>query len=431
MWLPLVLLCGVVHFVNGSCASAPSMPFIFKVSPAVPVFLLDRVLTLCAPFRLLIDRLAVVLVLFSGFEGPDAALPLSGSELNELQPADVTAADSTDPESKRRKTEALLPMLPSAQDANRASQATVNAVSPIVSPTPGVTGAAETSPPAPPGAKGGFAAAASAAIAAATAAAAASASSASHPPSAAPIPPTTSLHAPVSSSGTAADDQCSEEDVDEEYDPTASQYVPGEKSQTTEGAGVRVAAPPISSPTEAVGGPPAVSGQGAPQATGGLSVAGGGSAALAPGASATPVGAAPRNVATTKAAGTDAAGQGVGDGMNSGTPLQPGLLPSPGAVPSSGPQPPSGTAPTLMDVSTSHPTPSGSASSSEEANAQMDHIAPQPPAAAGVETNAPTADALGPEQPSSHPSDSKSDAKASTDAVATDSDEVCHIFPVV
>jgi len=29
MWLPLVLLCGVVHLVSGSCASAPSTPFIF------------------------------------------------------------------------------------------------------------------------------------------------------------------------------------------------------------------------------------------------------------------------------------------------------------------------------------------------------------------------------------------------------------------
>ncbi|OSX76940.1 hypothetical protein BU14_0167s0015 [Porphyra umbilicalis] len=313
-------------------------------------------------------------------------------------------------------------MPPSAPDANRTSQATVNAESPVVSPTPGVTGAAETSAPAPPGTKGGFAAAASAAIAAAAAAAAASASSANHPPMAAPIPPTTSLHAPVSSSGTAADDHCSEEDVDEEYDPTASQYVPGEKSQTTEGAEVRVATPPISSPTEAVGGPPAVSGQGAPQATGGMTMAGGESAALAPGASAMPVGAAPRKVATTNAAaGMDEAAQVVGDGMNSGTPLQPGLLPSPGAVPSSGPQPLRGAAPTLTDVSTSHPPPSGSASSSEEATAQMDTIAPQASAEAGVETNAPKADALGPEQPP--PSDSKSDPKASTDAAATESDE--------
>eukprot|EP00168_Porphyra_purpurea_P013505 TRINITY_DN3736_c0_g1_i11.p1 TRINITY_DN3736_c0_g1~~TRINITY_DN3736_c0_g1_i11.p1 ORF type:complete len:998 (-),score=70.10 TRINITY_DN3736_c0_g1_i11:381-3374(-) len=358
----------------------------------------------------------------SGFEGPDAALPLSSTELDELQAAGVTAADSADPELKRRKTDAVLPMPPLAQDANRASQDTGNAASSVVSPTPGVAGGASTSAPASPGAKGGFAAAASAAIAAAAAAAAASASSA-NPPPVASIPPTSSLHAPVSSSGTAAADQFNEEEVDEEYDPTASQYVPGEKSQTTEGAGVRVATPPISSPTEGVSGPPAVAGQGAPQAMGGMTVAGSGStAALVSGASATPVGAASRKVATANAAGTDAA-QGVGDGMNSGTPLQPGLPAPPGAVPSSGPQPPSDVAPTSMDVPTSHSPPSGSASASEEADTQVDAIAPQPLATAGVEMNAPRADALGPEQPTSPPSDSMSDPKASTDVATTDSDE--------
>lgn len=344
-----------------------------------------------------------------------------------------SASDESHPEAKRSRTE----IGPPSPSASQLGSGDASAPAPAVcAPQPGaphVQGpcdAPSAAPDGPSGTSTDFAAAAASAIAAAAASSSDAAPAASQPRDKASSDSTT-----VPSCGTAPttepiDDEDDDEDEDGEYDPTASQYVPGVQTQSLSDVGLGPS--PQTRPSADEGSDGSLKlGQVAPTSTEVLTTkqsndqsfaedvgppaVRGGAASLAAendasAASRTPPGpattadsasvvAVPLPVATAGAAASDAVAPGaVGTERSAAT--QPESS-SPAATSSpSEPQPPNGATPSALDAEEPPSSPLEVASTSAEANSPPRASTPPPSSVAETEMDAFTDDAQAVHPPS-------------------------------
>lgn len=322
----------------------------------------------------------------------------------------------------------------------------------------GASDAPSAVPDGPSGASTDFAAAAASAIAAAAASSSDAGSAASHPqdkasPDSAAVP--FSGTAPTTES---IDDEGNDEDEDGEYDPTASQYVPGVQAQSFGGG--ELGPPPQTRPTadqgsgeslklehvallstadvltthqpnghssgEAVG-PPAVKEQAAPLAVENESSAASGvlpeSAGTADTAS---VVAAPPPVAVAGAAVSDAVALGAVGTESAAS--QPESFPPAATSSPNEPQPPNGAPPTPVDVEEPLPSPPGVVSASAGANSQPRASTPPLSSAAEREMDA-QMDASQSVHPPSPPIGSSSGQEPLPESVEIESEDVRRFRP--
>lgn len=389
------------------------------------------------------------------FSGGESALLVNGGSLADGPSGATNAvADDADPDTKRRKTEVGLPSPSAPQPVSDAA-----APAPTVgAPQTGALQAQGSSDApsvydGPPGASTDFAASAASAIAAAAASSSEAAPTASEPQD-----KTSSDSVAVPSSGTApATEPIDDEDVyvtvedeDGEYDPTASQYVPGVQAQSFGGGGL--GPPPQTRPIadQGSGGPlqleqvpplstaevlkakqpnghsagegvvpPAVTEQAAPLAVKNETSSASG---VLP-ESATPAGTASVvPVAAAGATGLDAVAPDAVGTERSATPQPESSSPA-ATLPPNEPQPLGEAPPAPMDVDGSPPTPPGVVLASAEAGSQP--RASTPPLSSAAETEVRTQDDSSlTVQPPSPPIGSSSAQEPLPESVEIESEEV-------
>lgn len=392
----------------------------------------------------------------------ESALTINGGSLTDgPSGGNDSASDESHPEAKRSRTE----IGPPSPSASQLGSGDASAPAPAVcAPQPGaphVQGpcdAPSAAPDGPSGTSTDFAAAAASAIAAAAASSSDAAPAASQPRDKASSDSTT-----VPSCGTAPttepiDDEDDDEDEDGEYDPTASQYVPGVQTQSLSDVGLGPS--PQTRPSADEGSDGSLKlGQVAPTSTEVLTTkqsndqsfaedvgppaVRGGAASLAAendasAASRTPPGpattadsasvvAVPLPVATAGAAASDAVAPGaVGTERSAAT--QPESS-SPAATSSpSEPQPPNGATPSALDAEEPPSSPLEVASTSAEANSPPRASTPPPSSVAETEMDAFTDDAQA-VHPPSPPIGSSSGQESLPESVMMESEDVRRLHP--
>lgn len=393
------------------------------------------------------------------FSGGESALLVNGGSLSDGPSGSTNdIADDADPDTKRRKTEVVL-LSPSAPQP----------VSDAAAPTPMVgaprSGAlqaqgssdAPSVSDGPSGASTDFAATAASAISAAAASSSEAAPAASEPQD-----KTSSVSTAVPSSGTAPatepiDDEdvyVSLEDEDGEYDPTASQYVPGVQAEAFSGGGLGPLPHTRPIADQGSGGPSKLeqvaslstadvlkaeqrnghsSGEGAvPQAVTEqaaplpakteTSASSGVLSKSATPADTASVVAAPPPMAAAGATGLDAVALDAVGTERSATPQPESSSPA-ATLPPNEPQPLGGAPPAPMDVEGPPPSPPGVVLASAEANAQP--RASMPPLPSAAETEVETQDGASQTvQPPSPPIGSSSGQEPVPESVEVESEEV-------
>lgn len=309
-------------------------------------------------------------------------------------------------------------------------------------------------PDGPSGASSEFAVAAASAIAAAAASSSDAASAVSQPQDKASSDSTAAPSSGTAPTTEPIDDEDNDEDEDGEYDPTASQYVPGVQVQSFGGAGlgpppqtrptadqgsdgslkleqvaplstaeVLTAKEPTGRPSGEGDGPPAVHEHAAPLAVEKEASAGSG---VLPEPSTTAdtasVVAAPLPVATSGASVSDAVALGAVGTERSAAPQPVSSTPAATSSPNE-PQPPNGAPPALMDADEPPLSPVEVVSASAEANSQPRASTPPPSSVAETEMDA-QPDASQAVQPPSPPIGSSSGQESLPESVEIESEDV-------
>lgn len=398
-------------------------------------------------------------VFLTRLEGGEAAsLLLKGGSLNEARVGSDAAADAADPDAKRRKTEVGSPPPPSTGSGAPVLAPVGGTLPPAAPSTPGAAGVPANGPAALLRSSTDFAFAAASAIAGATASGGAAAPSAASQ-SQVGTPGAPALLSSIGSAPAPTPPPIDEEEEEDgEYDPTASQFVPGVQAQPIGGGGfvlppqmrpptgvesgglggTALAAPARTALVSAAGqpnghppgvvSPPAVAEQAAflGGGEGGVALAASeGTPAPTPSADAAPVGVvAPPARAVTGAPGVDAAAVGGGGGTESSAALQSGS-PAPAAgVPPNEPDHSSGTPSAPMGAGALHLSLSRDVLvTTSEGDSQSGLSTPPPPTTAelDVETKADSSQAVHPPSPPIAPGAGQG---ALPDTVAVESEEV-------